>query len=63
MKAKIRRLLKSITEDKSKGLVISHRDSVQLQGIWLQLFGVGGCSHYPYVTQQSMVEDLEEVFK
>ena len=63
MKAKIKRLLKSIARDRSLGLAISHQNSVQVQGIWLGLYGTYGCSHYPYTTMQSMVDDLEEYIK
>ena len=59
MKKRVKRLLRSIDEDKAKGLVMSDHDANILQALWLKLFGSACCS-YPYLTLVDMKADLVE---
>jgi hypothetical protein len=60
MKREIKKLLKDIDEDRKQGRIISLHNCGVRDSLWLKLFGTGGCSHYPYLSDKDKIQDLKD---
>jgi hypothetical protein len=58
IKRRIKKVLKSIDEARSEGLIVSLPDMGEIEYLWVKLWG--GSGHYPYMTIAKMIKDLRE---
>ena len=63
MKQQVKQLIQEIKVDRKKRLILSDKHLIQIQGMWLEMFGTGGCDHYPYLTIYDQLTDLAEHYK